>query len=223
MNQDFKKIVLSWVTSSCKLTPKLIKKYETPLREKNFDKVLKTINYSNNPDRISLHIGLNLQFNTCLWILEDCARNIDSSPYDIASYKKGIDKFNQLRNNEIEILNDLIIEKYFPKMNTDTPLFSETPGSILDRINIGFLKKYHYKKVTKDSTECTETINLSTLRVSIIDKQLTDLTDSLTYLLTSSINGSMHFKIYRQFKMYNDVRFKPGNNVGLSIKNSNDK
>lgn len=223
MNQDFKKIVISWVSSSDELIPKLLNKYETPLKEKNFDKVLNTINYANNPDKISLHIGLNLQFNTCLWILEDWARNIDSSPYDIASYKKGIDKFNQLRNNEIEILNDLIIEKYFPKMNTDTPLFSETPGSILDRINIGFLKKYHYKKVSKDSTGCTETINISMQRVSIIDKQLTDLTDSLTYLLTSALNGSMHFKLYRQFKMYNDVRFKPGNNVGLSIKNGNDK
>ena len=159
------------------------------------------INPPQNPDmQLSKLCFGNLTCNLCQWVLEDKARDINSDTKTIAVIKKNIDISNQHRNDFIEHINSHLINKYFPKLNENSPLFSETPGSILDRLHILCLKKNRYEHMAKDLKECTT-------RTQIIKQQMKDLKNALNYLNDSVYKGKMHFRLYYQFKTYNDHRF----------------
>lgn len=159
------------------------------------------ISPASNPDTqlAKLCFG-NLTCNLCQWVLEDKARDTNSDFETIAIIKKNIDISNQYRNDFIEQINSHLVDNYFLKLNQKSHLFSETPGSILDRLHILFLKKNRYEHMAKDLKECTN-------RVEIVAQQIEDLKNALDYLNDSVNNGKMHFRLYYQLKTYNDHRF----------------
>lgn len=154
-----------------------------------------------NPDpQLARYCFGNLTCNLCQWVLEDKARDDNSDHETIAKIKKNIDISNQHRNNFIEHINSHLVTNYFPKLNYNSPLFSETPGSILDRLHILVLRHNHYQGITAHKKE-------SENRIRIIREQNDDLIASLNYLIDAVHSGKMHFKLYYQLKTYNDHRF----------------
>ena len=65
-----------------------------------------------------------------MWGYEDRARDEKANDTIIAMVKRVIDKLNQERNNQIEVINTCLI-KALPEMNQSTPMFSETPEVFL--------------------------------------------------------------------------------------------
>jgi hypothetical protein len=47
------------------------------------------------------------------------------------------------------------------------------------------------------------------VKLERLRQQRADLGDCLDQLLADSLAGKAYFKVYRQFKMYNDARFNP--------------
>lgn len=148
----------------------------------------------------------NHYLNARLWMLEDKARDTEALDSDIAMVKRGIDKCNQLRNDQIEIINNTI-NKILPPMNTSTPLFSETPGSIIDRRSIMELKYFNMNKQSLRIDQGQAHVKDCQQKAKQIAQQISDLDDAFDYEIEMISKGKMHFKNYSQFKTYNDKKF----------------
>ena len=85
---------------------------------------------------------------------------------------------------------------------------AETVGSLADKISIIQLKIFHMREQLqrKDATE--EHKAACTGRLDVMAVQLKDLEEELTQLVSDVISGKARLKIYRQFKMYNDPRYR---------------
>ena len=90
---------------------------------------------------------------------------------------------------------------------------AETIGSLADKISIIHLKIYHMREQlarpdVDDSHRESSRDKLAVMRV-----QLADLEDELTALVADVGAGRARLKIYRQFKMYNDPRYRAAKGV----------
>lgn len=149
--------------------------------------------------------------NFNLWHEEDVARRRDVDDARIVEAKRSIDGFNQARNNAMERIDDWILNFIHQTVgNARSPvLHSETPGMIIDRLSIMALKEYHMEEQTirTDVDECH--LRTCVERLIILQEQQRDLTCSLKSLLEELQSGAKSFKVYRQFKMYNDPNLNP--------------
>jgi hypothetical protein len=151
-------------------------------------------------------------FNFQLWHEEDIARSRDVSDAKIAEVKRNIDGFNQQRNDHIEKVDDwitgwLIAEGY--EAESETPINSETPGSIIDRLSILSLRLYHlHEQTERDDVDQAHRDSVKR-KISICYEQRTDLSTSLKMLLEDIQAGRKRHKTYRQCKMYNDPALNP--------------
>lgn len=146
-----------------------------------------------------------------LWHLEDEARDPRASAQHIAAVKRSIDQVNQARNNTAEAIDEALMlylsARQLPHANA--PLHSETPGQMLDRLSILSLKQFH------TAQECTRTgaseahRERNRQRLAILQTQSADLADCLHQLWSDVLHGQRRFKLYRQFKMYNDADLNP--------------
>jgi hypothetical protein len=151
---------------------------------------------------------VNHYYNARLWAFEDRARDHSAMSDEIVKIKRSIDRLNQLRNDQIEKINQTIVEQ-LPAMNEKAPLFSETPGSIFDRLSILELKHFHMKvQVDRSDAEPSHKTQCQS-RLEIIKAQRADLISALDYLFKSIQQGQMRFKLYYQIKMYNDPSLNP--------------
>ena len=89
------------------------------------------------------YIEENNQYNFLLWHEEDIARIKDIDPLRIVEAKRNIDKYNQLRNNAIEKIDEWILTSFAVNTDPKLPMHSETPGMMMDRLSIMALKRYH--------------------------------------------------------------------------------
>ena len=150
--------------------------------------------------------------NFNLWHKEDIARMPDVDNSVIADVKRAIDKFNQRRNDLIESLDDFILTQLGQDkitQNQDSPLNSETPGSMIDRCSIMSLKLYHMTEEANRKDADQTHREKAQEKANIITTQRNDLLNCLLELYTEIKAGTRHFKIYRQFKMYNDPSLNP--------------
>jgi hypothetical protein len=152
----------------------------------------------------------NHRFNTQLWDEEDLARRRDVSDEVIAANKRAIDRYNQLRNDAIERIDESLLERvHGVAQKADAWHNSETAGAMIDRLSILSLKIHHMglAAVRDDADEahrrtCGE--KLARLRL-----QRADLARCLDVLLTRATTGDAFWRVYRQFKMYNDATLNP--------------
>lgn len=154
---------------------------------------------------------LNLQ-NFLLWHEEDKARDPGATDHEIAQVKRYIDTFNQKRNDLIEQVDQAILtwmNEESIQMPSNTPVNSETPGSIIDRCSIMALKTYHMKEQTLRTDVDQRHIMEASEKLKILRIQREDLLECLVQLMDEIKNGTRSFKIYRQFKMYNDPTLNP--------------
>lgn len=167
-------------------------------------------------------IQTNHRFNGRLWAEEDLARRTQVSDSEIAANKRAIDGFNQARNDATERIDELLLTALGlvdpASARTDAPvstvapgsrLNSETAGSMIDRLSIMALKIHAMRAQTlrQDVDEAHRTSSRD--KLARLVQQRADLASCLDALLADCAAGRAHFKVYRQFKMYNDARFNP--------------
>ena len=175
------------------------------------------------PDGALWHwVQTNHRFNCRLWAEEDLARRTTVGDSQIAANKRAIDGFNQARNDATERVDELLLIGLglvdAASARTDAPvsavpagarLNSETAGSIIDRMSIMALKVHAMGQQTRRLDVDTAHIASSTVKLGRLQQQRADLGRCLDALLADAQAGRAYFKVYRQFKMYNDARFNP--------------
>lgn len=151
----------------------------------------------------------NHAFNFRLWHAEDKARRDDLGFEFVYHAKREIDHYNQQRNNRIEAMDDWLFHHLQPSSPLQCSVHSETPGMMIDRLSILALKHYHMKQQTTRTDVSDEHHQACMTKVNVIQEQLEQLQHCLTELFTDIQNKTRTFRIYRQFKMYNDPTLNP--------------
>jgi hypothetical protein len=167
-------------------------------------------------------VQANHRFNSLLWAEEDLARRRSVPDAEIAANKRHIDGYNQARNDATERVDELLLLALglvdAASARSDAPLSqvppgarlnSETAGSMVDRLSILALKIAAMRAQTERSDADAAHHDASRIKLQRLQQQRSDLAGCLDALLADTAAGRAFFKVYRQFKMYNDPRFNP--------------
>jgi hypothetical protein len=155
-------------------------------------------------------IGDNHRHNRLLWDEEDLARRKQVPDAEIAKNKRAIDGYNQKRNDAIERIDESLLTR----LSGVTPApdawhNSETAGAMIDRLSILALKVHHMRAQTLRSDATPEHIASCAGKLARLSLQREDLARCLDILLARAAEGRACWRIYRQFKMYNDPALNP--------------
>lgn len=167
-------------------------------------------------------VQANHRNNSLLWAEEDLARRTTVAAEAIAANKRAIDGYNQARNDATERVDEILLVALglvdAASARTDAPvarvpegarLNSETAGSMIDRLSIMALKA-HAMRAQTQRLDVDEAHRAATrVKLERLLQQRQDLADCLDALLRDAAAGRAVFKVYRQFKMYNDPRLNP--------------
>ncbi len=165
---------------------------------------------------------VNHFYNASLWAEEDLARRQMAQDAEIVANKRAIDRFNQARNDAIERIDEWLLSalglvdassigSQAPR-STQQPgarLNSETGGSMVDRMSIMALKIEAMRLQTERQDVDEAHRATCSERLARLRQQRDDLGACYDQLLADSLAGRAYFKVYRQFKMYNDPRLNP--------------
>jgi len=146
--------------------------------------------------------------NYSLWNNEDEARRRDVPDSYIADTKRAIDQWNQRRNDLIERVDLHLLEQLKGCDVSGARQNSETAGSIADRCSILALKIHHMgiNAARKDDPSVAAE---AAQKLAVLKVQRADLARCLHELQDDYRAGRRFFKLYRQFKAYNDPRLNP--------------
>jgi len=146
--------------------------------------------------------------NFALWHEEDKARRDDMGADFVYRAKRAIDGYNQQRNNFIEKMDEMLFAALGPFAD-GLPMNSETPGMIIDRLSILSLKRFHMWEETVRTDADADHVAACRHKLAEIERQRADLSDALDALLADARRGARGFRVYYQFKMYNDPALNP--------------
>jgi Protein of unknown function (DUF4254) len=156
-------------------------------------------------------VALQHRANFDLWHIEDEARAPGATDAELAEVKRRVDATNQLRNDLAEQLDFTLLawlgERGLPKQ--DTPLNSESPGLMIDRLSIMALKIWHTREETERANAAPGHAERNYERLATLEEQRADLAHCLDRLWHETLAGTRRFKLYRQLKMYNDPSLNP--------------
>ncbi len=166
-----------------------------------------------NPyDEFLAAVCLQHEQNYRLWHQEDIARSLDVSDDELAEVKRSIDKLNQRRNDLIEQLDLLLIQKLGEakvQPEAGARLNTETPGSAIDRLSILSLRLFHmHEQANREGADEAHRQKVGE-KIDVLYQQHADLSQSLSELLDDIFAGKKLLKVYRQMKMYNDPSMNP--------------
>jgi len=152
----------------------------------------------------------NHRHNHLLWNEEDLARRRNVPDSEIASNKRSIDGYNQKRNDAIERIDEQLLALLSAvQPSPDARLNSETPGAIIDRLSILSIRIRHMSAQAERKDVDPTHVERCLERLARLEEQRTDLASCLDQLLADCARGSSRFKVFRQFKMYNDPALNP--------------
>ena len=152
----------------------------------------------------------NHRENCRLWEQEDLARRRNVPDAEIAANKRAIDLHNQKRNDAIERIDEALLTALREvKRKPAARLNSESAGAMIDRLSILALKIHHMRLQTGRSDVEREHIEACRAKLARLQEQRDDLAGCLDRLLDEAARGESYFKVYRQFKMYNDPALNP--------------
>jgi hypothetical protein len=167
-------------------------------------------------------IQVNHRNNCLLWAEEDLARRTTVADAEIAANKRAIDGYNQARNDATERVDELLLlalgvvdeaaarsDAPLAQVAAGARLNSETAGSMIDRLSILSLKLKAMGEQTRRDDVDEAHRAASRVKWERLAQQRTDLAGCLDALLAETAVGTAFFKVYRQFKMYNDPAFNP--------------
>lgn len=154
-------------------------------------------------------IADNHRSNGLLWLEEDQARRRDVPDAAIAANKRAIDGCNQRRNDAVERLDVGLLALLGPAMGEEARLHSETPGLMVDRLSILALKCHAMAREALRGDAAEGHRATCAARLERLREQRADLAACLDALLADCLAGRARFKLYRQFKMYNDPALNP--------------
>ena len=173
-------------------------------------------------DAVLHWVQTNHRCNSLLWAEEDLARRTTVADGEIAANKRAIDRHNQARNDATERVDEILLVALGlvdpASARTDAPLStvpagarlnSETAGSMIDRLSIMALKAHAMRAQTLRVDVDEAHRDSSRGKLARLQQQRADLAGCLDALLADAAAGRAYFKVYRQFKMYNDARFNP--------------
>jgi hypothetical protein len=156
------------------------------------------------------HIAENHRNNRLLWDEEDQARRTDVADAAIAANKRAIDGCNQRRNDAIERIDEALLARLAGVTPAaDAWHNSETAGAMIDRLSILSLKIHHMRLQTMRDDASAEHIAACKEKLARLSLQRDDLARCLDVLLARAAEGRAFWRVYRQFKMYNDPTLNP--------------
>ncbi len=151
----------------------------------------------------------NHAFNYQLWHAEDRARRTDMGFQYVHDAKREIDHCNQQRNNFMEAMDTWMFENLKPANHLDCPVHSETPGMMIDRLSIMALKHWHMaRQVERAEVDQGHRDNCAK-KLVILSEQQKQLSDCLAIFIEEVMAKKRTFRVYHQFKMYNDPNLNP--------------
>lgn len=160
-------------------------------------------------EALTLLLETNHACNFQLWNTEDEARRDDLGFEYVYRAKRKIDQFNQKRNNMMEAIDAHIIAGLQPSQAPQCPVHSETPGMIIDRLSILSLKIHHMGfQATRESSDLAHR-EACAAKHRMLLQQRTQLIACLEQLISQIGDKTRTFKVYHQFKMYNDPALNP--------------
>ena len=181
-----------------------------------------TLPTAHTTDALWRAIDDNHGCNMRLWAQEDLARRQHAPDAEIVANKRAIDRYNQARNDAIERMDEWLLLALglvsAESARADAPLVqpgpqarlnSETAGSMTDRLSIIALKCHAMRAQTLRPDVDDAHRQLCQGRLARLYEQRQDLANCLDRLLEDTRAGLAWFKVYRQFKMYNDPAFNP--------------
>lgn len=149
-----------------------------------------------------------IKINKRIWDLEDIARMKELGFEKIAVTKSEIDKNNQLRNDTIQQI-DKYIESEFKNIDLGdiNKYYSESPGMVVDRISIMFIRKFEIQRILKLIKE-QELKNEYFSKLAVVDEQINLIGNFLDRYLEKINNKECYFRIQKAVKIYNDERVR---------------
>ena len=155
-------------------------------------------------------IAANHRYNYLLWKEEDLARRRDVPDAAIAANKRAIDGYNQMRNDAIERIDRALLARLAGVAPLPGAWHNcETAGSIIDRLSILSLKIHHMRLQTLRPDADPAHIARCSDKLARLRMQRDDLARCFDTLLGSAAEGRAFWRLYRQFKMYNDPTLNP--------------
>ncbi len=85
---------------------------------------------------------------------------------------------------------------------------AETLGSLTDKITIIELKCYYMKQQTERCDVSDEHRQACQGKLQILTEQRDDLVQEIDTLFRDVQSGKKRIKVYRQYKMYNDPKYR---------------
>ncbi|MFH1957482.1 MAG: DUF4254 domain-containing protein [bacterium] len=85
---------------------------------------------------------------------------------------------------------------------------AETIGTLVDKISIFELKRFHMEDQMRRMDVSREHREECGRKLGVLTEQRDDLVKELNGLFNGIKSGRKKIKLYRQFKMYNDPRYK---------------
>lgn len=91
---------------------------------------------------------------------------------------------------------------------------AETVGSLVDKLSIVELKLYHMREQAERDDAAPGFREDCRRKLGILEAQRDDLAEELSGLLDAMAEGKRLPRVYRQFKMYNDPRYRTRSTAG---------
>jgi len=155
-------------------------------------------------------IAANHRNNRLLWAEEDLARRTDVPDAEIAANKRAIDRYNQQRNDAIERIDEALLARIADVAPAAGAWHNaETAGAMVDRLSILALKIFHMGHEAQRANAQASHRAACAEKLARLDLQRDDLARCLDTLLESAAEGRAFWRVYRQFKMYNDPELNP--------------
>src|SRR5690606_864094 len=120
------------------------------------------------------------------------------------------DRWNQQRNDAVEAIDVSLLELLaLEEPAPGARLHSETPGAMIDRLSILSLKIHNMGRESRREDADEDHRRNCRMKLERLQVQREDLRNCLDRLLTELTRGEACFRVYRQFKMYNDPSLNP--------------